>query len=163
MDLLPDRLVVIKLFGAPEEAEEEQEKLNEAEIPNYLGWDGLFHRLELKVPEEDVQAAIKVLEIEEHSLDLPESYDEEAIRCPQCQSIDVKPLRPYLLIGGVLGTPVAILLAYLGLSLGPVFGSLVVIGWVSLLFWLAPRVPKWQCIPCGHRWRGISRPYPYRY
>ena len=168
MSLLPERLVAIKHGPSAAEAEEDQRRLNEAGIPNYLGWDGLFERHELKVPEGEVQAAIEILGIEKPRLDTPrplhdETTDDKTNRCPQCHDSQSRALPPYLLIGGILGTPVIFFLAYLCIfRLGPVFGGLVVAGWVSLLYWLAPRIPKWECCRCGHRWTTFP-PYPIRF
>lgn len=151
MSVLPEPLVTVATYGSPELAEPAKARLDANGVTAYLG-GGYYRRhssVELRVPEAQVERALRLLGLE----DAPTADREPAAgrpRCPDCgsdQSREIPPYAFYSLIGA-LGAGFLVCL----LVQSPVGAAVLLPGWL-LAMWFSRYAGKRRCAACGRTWK----------
>ena len=158
---IPEPLVTIRWYSAPEFAAVDREALLEGGIPAYLG--GRYSRyreaVELRVPESQVEQALDILgepRPENDPLKGAVGEDQRPIRCPLCLSAAVIPQPPYglgvMLVGGAAAA-YAFAIRWFAAAAVAIVVTIVVSARID------QKVPKWRCPRCHHAWREQPNPY----
>jgi hypothetical protein len=152
---IPEPLVTIRSYSAPQFAAEDREALLEAGIPAYFG--GRYYRhnesVDLRVPASDADRALAVLGEPRPEQDLLHGGTDNAgdqIRCPLCRSVDVIPQPPYGLLVMVAGVAVT---AYAITNRWFLAAGVALL--VTTVVWnrVERTTAKWRCARCSHAWR----------
>ncbi|MEP6993610.1 MAG: hypothetical protein ABI968_03735 [Acidobacteriota bacterium] len=149
--MLPEPLIAIAEYPAPELAAEAKERLDAAGITSYVGGEYYRHHgnVALQVPESEAARALEVLEIEPPS---PAPDARFAIRpaCPDCGSDQTRPIPPYGLYSLIGAFAVGFLLCVATRS--PIGIAAILPGWL-LATWLSRDAGKQRCLACGRKWK----------
>jgi hypothetical protein len=106
----------------------------------------------VQVIEAEIPAARQIIEEIEHRR--ADRLNAQSLACPRCHAPGARrtlhPLRKAALAIIVIGCASALMLKAPDVPI-VAFDWLIVIVGVVLLF--VPRMPRWRCTACGHRWR----------
>ena len=157
---VPEPLVTIRSYSAPEFATADREALLEAGIPAYLGGRSYRYQeaVDLRVPESHVAQALAVLgepRPEEDLLQGAVGPDSNPIRCPLCLSAAVIPQPPYLLWVLLIGFATA---GYAFTVRWLLATAVTVVATMVIAARIEQRTPKWRCPRCGHASKDEPRP-----
>lgn len=148
--MLPEPLVTVNQYGAPELASEDLEKLKAAGVDAYLGGD--YHRhhgpVELQVPASQARKALEVLGLDPLEEEAAISPVERS--CPDCGSRETSEVPPYA--WRVILASLAIFGICLIFGIGTVGVVVVLIGWLVGL-WLSKRSGHQRCHRCKREWK----------
>jgi hypothetical protein len=150
--VLPNRLVTVGWYATPEEAAEDKTKLETAGVTSYLAGEVYRHgeRVELRVPESELNRAVEVLDIDASELvSEPDRKVEVGNPCPECRSgatYRILPHARYLFVGWL-----GVLVICLSLGYGVVAAVALFLIW-PLFMWLGRDAGHWRCRSCGWKW-----------
>jgi hypothetical protein len=151
MSWLPERLVTIAEYAAPELAGPERARLEAAGISSSLG--GRYYRrhglVELQVSESEAARARTILglDAEAPSADAPVPA---GAKCPDCGSEQGRRIPPYAFYALVGSMGLGLLWSLLARS--PIGMVMLLPGWF-LAVWLSRLSGKWRCAACGRTWK----------
>ena len=149
--MTPERLVTVTVFSSPELAAPEMRKLTEAGLQPYLGGDYYRYHdpVELRVPESQVDRALKVLDLEPEGSEEESRSDRQLRACPECRTGDTLRLPPYALYA-LVASGVSLIAAALLRNVLLGFGA--PLGWIAAM-WLSRKSGCYRCRKCGHEWK----------
>lgn len=150
--MLPSRLIPIRAYVSELHAQPDRDRLNAARVTHYLRFQNLAQSFILVVPEERYEEALQVLGLDRPDLSTP--ADEDLARCPQCASAAVEPLPPYLFLFALLALCPVVLFIIRGEEIR---AYVALVAGALVLSWIHPRLDRWRCANCSHRWRGELR------
>lgn len=141
--------MTILSFAAPELAEGDLRKLQDAGIDAYLG--GGYHRhhgpVELQVPQSQVRTAFEILDLEPPS---PGAGAASPLACPECRSTETSDVPPYSF--RIMMTSVAVAAMLFALRVFWAGLVVLVVGWLGALRF-SRRAGNCRCNRCGDEWK----------
>ncbi|HEY7862484.1 MAG TPA: hypothetical protein VIE39_02420 [Thermoanaerobaculia bacterium] len=148
--MFPESLVTLNTYGDHKLASRDLRRLTRAGIHAYLGGQYFrFHRpVELKVPESDVERALKILDLAEGDEPAPEP-PEIRIPCPECGA-PAKPFPPYaryLFVAGVSVFLVSLVLGHEGIGF-----IAIAVGWIGATL-MSAKAGRYRCHACRYQWQ----------